>query len=439
VIIFTRRENLASLLNEERFEGIEDADCLVSWKSAEIGRLNDEFKLKRKEDLSVIIESSLFLRKLAPENAERKARQSIFSNNLTQLDIDLNERAAIELIKERTNQEYWLRYPAKELFSMNSRVVQQRNYDSIESLIEERIKRTEINLSSIILTTKNQLANKRLEKVLELVDQVRQNTFCNVDRVLELMLFYDLLDSGEDPYVDKLSNYGAVRTRLDNSSKNGKVSFVQFYCPKIDSKKLLNSSGNSDGDYVSLDVGGNNFETTAGKLRSITQKIKILGYAVDLTLISGNTDEEDYIFAPLSIELNKERLRELQIKQAKLIETQAKKMIPELDKIDVRLWSDLEGDVQVKANYSSEDFKDELVRMRAILEGYYGGQIRPLREELEEIVQKKFYLYAKQGRIIDEKFGESILLQSEFPKRLRNKMLGVNGTLCPYPKKDSPY
>ncbi len=391
----------------------------------------------------------------------RKARATVLGK--TRADFSSAEAAAVEAVKSKLGKEYWNFFLAQELSSFPETVVKQRNLRSIEELVEKKSSSGEVEMEELNSRNRPYLLEQRIKRTNQLVSLVARPAGSLALRQLSLLavlLFYDLPDNTNGDEIYRLngsvSNYKNLAAALAAPAviEDNTIRFYQFYCPKIDPSKLVNSEGNSAGDYVSLEINGNNFQSNASRLRSMVRALKKSGIKVELTLVAGDTDEEDYLFPPLSITVDQSKLRSLHRAQATLIEGQAKILVPELDRITVELWSEIQEKTARRYSYvPSPDFENkaikkafgaELSRMRKILNTYYDGKINPTDNQLSEIVTRKFITYRRQGYVLSNAvqrglFFGNIFLNAEFPRGERLLMLGIEPALCPYIKEDSPY
>ncbi len=234
--------------------------------------------------------------------------------------------------------------------------------------------------------------------------------------------------------------------------KRGSISFLQFTCPKIDTRLLASPRPE---EYLLTDPSGNNFESTASRLMPLVRQLKAADIPSDITIVIGDTDETDYLFPVIEERSLEEGLSEIRKTNYKNnLYKRIAKAFPELG-FELYRWSEIQAiDAEGVASlpdlaFDEGDIEDEIVRMTEIFGkgNYYDGIRLPSLEDLRQIVLLKFRSYAEQGRVLTRFFPEAVLLQNEFPLLLRTKMLNAKNTqegasipaLYPYRKSESPY
>jgi hypothetical protein len=240
-----------------------------------------------------------------------------------------------------------------------------------------------------------------------------------------------------------------IKGLLESISKTGKINLLQFVCPPVDFSLL--SSPNPE-DYFLVSAERSLLSRHISQLSNFITYLNPTGIPIKVSFIVGDNDEEGYIWPYLEkqAKLNKERLDERRRKLVSNIQQYVSKKL-HLSEIAVYSLSDLqnvpkkgldEEDYAKKvyqeifnhyANYFTPiEVDTEMNRMAQLWmpEGYYSGLPHPNNNEtLKKIVIAKFAAYAVDGVVARDCAPFSLLVQTEFPRELRSKMMNAGRVL----------
>ena len=285
-----------------------------------------------------------------------------------------------------------------------------------------------VNKSKVTLEDPITLIQKDKEKVAEVAEVLQQFTLLNGEKISKEVLKIISSSLEENRYIE----------------------FLQFTCPRINAE-LLNSEYPSD--YILTDEEGNNFETTKGRLSKLVQALNNIGIKSRVNIVIGDTDEEDYVFPIVGTPIFD--VKDLEKRKISYKDNFYKSLKNNNSlNIVVYRWSeirDLFTDSQPNMDLiiSEKDLKEEVERMKEIfgVGNYYAGLEPPVEEDLYKIAELKFRSYAWQGYLLTSFLPNVILLQNEFPQKLRTKMINLLNitqgrcipAIYPYRREDSPY
>lgn len=308
-----------------------------------------------------------------------------------------------------------------------------------ESIVEEDLK----SQRDLIKEKQAERALKRYGVSQVADEEISLSPEQRTSTAVEVLSRYNIL---ENEAIDPL-----VVIRMARSLREkGCMEFVQFTCPRIDAKLLL---GQTPEAYLATNPLGNNFETTVGRLLVVIKALSQAGIDSWINIVIGDTDEDDYLFPVIGEpNLDKKTCEQRKATYQRNFIARIGKKYPRLG-LTVDRWSEIRElysgvAKQTLASFSEQDVEDEVKRMREIFAkgNYYDGFITPDDTQMRKIVELKFKTYAWQGYVLSRFFPNAVLLQNEFPLKLRTRMLNVlNDTdntlpaVYPYGRSESPY
>ncbi len=295
--------------------------------------------------------------------------------------------------------------------------------------VESRVAQYQISQTKITIRQTNleeakkqrrlKISRKRKERA------VRQLTreMPNLKSLSRIFQVYDLLGN-----TGNISS--ATQRAFQSWEKTGIIDFFQFTCPRINATALF---GPCPKKYLLTDPSGNNFESTINRLKRLAKSLTSAGFKFNLTIIIGDTDEPDYIFPVLKNPSFTGIEKRKSLYALNFTYQTRRQCSGWLEKIDIYQWSEIAELLrrelgcppEKQPNMSNGDYQAEITRMRESFSpgNYYDGLPIPTNDQLTQMVNLKFLTYAQQGRASSILFPSAILLQNEFPRLLRTKML----------------
>lgn len=235
---------------------------------------------------------------------------------------------------------------------------------------------------------------------------------------------------------------------LRSLARDGRVRLALFVCCPADFTRLW---GERPERYLLTDMHGSVLSRLVPRLRELFRSFEGAGIAVELLTIVGDTDEDDYLWQGIVPPAHLDRAA-LDLRREQLVGAVAEYMAePVGDRAHasprvlrkgsnrvVRLSAivpspaarDTRAAVAAEplAYFDERDVAAEMAIMRGLWQPalyYYRGLAEPDDAALRRIVAHKLATYAMQGVLLWELDRDLVLVQSERPPRLRDKMLNA--------------
>ncbi len=263
--------------------------------------------------------------------------------------------------------------------------------------------------------------------------------------------------------VDRDSNpaKGSARERagaiglplLEALRESGRIELLLFVCPPVEFEYLKSDQPEL---YIRTSMEQSLLARQMKELIRLNQSLDKVGVEWSLKALIGDNDEREYIFPVLDCQtkLSEDQLTFRKSKLKQSVESYLLDRLGGANLPKVEVVSLSQAGFTPRAEYMresvSEKFKgyyldieidQEKSRMLELWRpgSYYDGIPCPINGELDKIVALKFAAYAAQGVFIAERYPNCLLIQTEFPSRLRTKMLNVGRRELGLPALDGIY
>lgn len=248
---------------------------------------------------------------------------------------------------------------------------------------------------------------------------------------------------------------GLADAVLASVSRDATVRLALFVCPPVDFGAIGTARPS---DYLKDDLHGSVLSRQVPRLRSLFRNLEAIGVAVELFAIVGDTDEDDYIWPILGhpTGLDGAALEQARSRLAVAVEAylaaptrrhdQSEPKVATADSIRVLRLSALPADAAAEVvrrrlaaapslAFDCSDVAAEAQIMRKLFEpgSYYQGLVAPGDQQLYAMIKLKFAAYAVQGLALRALDPALVLLQTERPSRLRNRMINAGLAACAMP------
>lgn len=244
---------------------------------------------------------------------------------------------------------------------------------------------------------------------------------------------------------------------LRGVEQEGAVSLTLFVCPPAEFGYLRSDEPEL---YLRTSVQGSLLSAQAPDLRELFVNLKRSGVPIQLNVLIGDADENDYIWPALGkpAALSEEKLapRREELAAAvrsyvldKIAQTKAGQLLSE-GQINVislaatampdeaaQTYVRFVEEPQVMGRYLRQfDLQDERDRMLELWQpgDYYDGLPRPEDRQLDDIILRKFAAYAMQGVYLGSAAPNSILIQTERPPLMRTRMMNTGRNVLSMPE-----
>ncbi|MFG3507509.1 hypothetical protein ACGF5F_18655 [Streptomyces sp. NPDC047821] len=238
-----------------------------------------------------------------------------------------------------------------------------------------------------------------------------------------------------------------AQSLLRSVERDGHIRLGLFVCPPVDFTRI---NGDRPELYLRDHMHGSVLSRLAGRLRDLFRGLEDARVEVDLRVIVGDTDEDDYLWYGVDAPPHLDRVA-LDARREALVGAVAAYLTEEVpgargshprvfrgSSLTVQRLSALAPSTECRDVYASvlaapfdhfeqRDIEAEKAIMRGLWEpgSYYQGLTEPDDTTLTGIVVRKFATYAMQGRLLREMEPDMVLVQTERPPLLRARMLNA--------------
>lgn len=220
-----------------------------------------------------------------------------------------------------------------------------------------------------------------------------------------LQKFDRLPNNPDDDRLEKM-----VQVQL---AELGLIRLLVFACPKFDTEALL---GPEPEKYMPVSTSKDDlFRPRVPKIVELREGMQQLGIITEPNIILGDNDAEIYIFPFLEeVKIDSAKYRQRQKQYEKSFDARIRRLLGDVSVA----WSlsDLEiGLDEQEPKVSQEEMQRELKFFEWLFssEGPYKDALTFSEKTLRRMVRRKFRLYGRQGRFLEELGG--VLLQTKGP------------------------
>lgn len=249
------------------------------------------------------------------------------------------------------------------------------------------------------------------------------------------------------PEAAQLRRGGLAAAVMESVARDAPIRLALFVCPPANFEALRSDDPAS---YIGDNLHASVLSRQVPRLRPLFRDLEAIGVTVELLAIVGDTDEDDYIWPVLGRpeKLDPAALDAASVRLAASVasyltaptlrQNRWEPKVATTDVVRVLRLSALPEDPAAEAvrrrladdpwiAFDRSDLAAEARIMSKLFEfgSYYQGLAVPIRWQLEQMIRLKFASYAAQGLALRKLDPALVLLQTERPSRLRNRMINA--------------